>query len=198
MRYSTLSKIRTMLVLFLLLGCGASALGSSETEVVPNAIILQEAISRALANNPGIKASKIDVDIEIARRESGALPTPFLFGAEIENFGGTDSVSGFNAAETTLQVSKVLELGEKQQYRSEFGDARVGLTQVESTVRELELTAEVSRQFAHLLRTQSQIDLVAESVDIGNRTLQIVQRRVAVGRASEAEQSSAIVALSRT
>ena len=198
MRHSTLPEIRAMLVLFFLLGLTASATGSTEINELPNAITLQQAVSRALANNPGINAARIDVDIEQARRQSGALPTPFRLDAEIENFGGTDNVSGVDSAETTLQVSKVLELGDKQQYRADLGDARVSLAQVESTFRELELAAEVSRKFAALLKTQSQIELVAESVEIRNRTLQIVQRRVAVGRASEAEQSSAAVALSRT
>jgi cobalt-zinc-cadmium efflux system outer membrane protein len=117
--------------------------------------------------------------------------------AEIENFGGTNTVSGIDLAETTLQVSKVLELGDKRQFRADLGDARVSLKRIESTVRELELTAEVSRRFADLLRTQAQINLVEKSVEISNRTLQITQRRVTVGRASEAEQSSAAVALSR-
>ena len=198
MRYSTLPETRAMLVLFFLLGLNPSVLGSSETEELPNAITLQEAVARALANNPGINAARIDVDIEKARGESAALPTPFRLDAEVENFGGTDSVSGFDSAETTLQVSKVLELGNKQQYRSDLGDAKVSLAQIESAVRELELTAEVSRQYADLLRIPSQVDLVAESVEISDRTLQIVQRRVAIGRASEAEQSSAVVALLRT
>ena len=198
MRHSTLPEMRAMLVLFFLLGLGAFAFGSPETEELPNAITLQEAVTRALANNPGIKAAKIDVDIEQARRQSGALPTPFTLEAEIENFGGTDSVAGVDSAETTLQVSKVLELGDKRQSRADLGDARVSFTRINSTVRELELIAAVSRQFAELLRTQSQFDLVAESVEIRNRTLQIVQRRVEVGRASEAERSSATVALSRT
>ena len=198
MRYSTLPEVRAMLVLFFLLGLNASVLGSSETEELPNAITLHEAVARALANNPSINAARIDVDIEQARGESAALPTPFRLDAEVENFGGTDSVSGFDSAETTLQVSKVLELGNKQQYRADLGDAKVSLAQIESAVRELELTAEVSRQYADLLRIQSQVDLIAESVEISDRTLQIVQRRVAIGRASEAEQSSAAVALLRT
>lgn len=198
MQHSTRPEFRAMLVLFFLFGFGASALGSTESGKLPNAITLQDAVTRALAKNLDIRAATFDVDIERSRRQSGALPTPFKFDAEIENFLGTDSVSGVDSAETTLQVSRVLELGSKQRYRADLGDARVSLAQTDLAVSELELTAEVSRQFAGLLRTQSRIGMVAESVEISNRTLQIVQRRLAVGRASEAEQSSAIVALSRT
>ena len=159
---------------------------------------MREAVARALANNPGIKAAKIDVDIERARRDAGALSTPYTLQAELENFSGTDNVSGFDFSETTVQVSKMLELGDKRQYRTDVGDAQVSLARVGTTVRELEVTANVSRRYAELLRRQEEIKLAAESVAINRRMLEIVQRRIAVGRASEAEQSSAAVALSRT
>jgi len=198
MRYSKLPARRALLVLFILLGLGATASGSVETTELAPAMTLQEAVSRALANNPGIKAAKIDVYIEEARRDANALSTPYKFQTEVENFAGTDNVSGFDFAETTLRLSKVLELGDKRQYRTNVGDAQVGLARIETTVQQLELTAEVSRRYANLLKRQEQIKLAAESVAIGNRTLEVVQRRVAAGRASEAEQSSAAVALSRT
>jgi cobalt-zinc-cadmium efflux system outer membrane protein len=197
MRFSKLPVPRAMLVLVHLIALDATALGSSVVEESSIAITLHEAISRALANNPGITAAKIDVEIESARLESTSLPTPLTFGAEIENFAGTDRFSSFDSAETTLQVGKVFELGKKQQYRAEVGTAQVDLSRIDATIRELSLTSEVSRRFADLLKRQAQIEIVAESVEISRRTLEIVQRRVAVGRASEAEQSSAAVAVAR-
>jgi cobalt-zinc-cadmium efflux system outer membrane protein len=190
--------MRAMLVLCFLLGFNTNALGSSEAEKQLTAITLQEAVERTLANNFSIKTANIDVNIENARRDAGALSTPYTLDAEIENFGGTDNVSGFDSSETTLQLSKVLELGDKRQYRTDLGDAQVELARTQVSVQELELAAEVSRRYAALLKRQEQIKLIAESVVISSRTLEIVQRRVAVGRASEAEQSSAVVALART
>jgi len=198
MRYSNVPVARALLVLILFCGLDAIASESHESEKPLTAITLQEAVSRALANNPGIKATRLDVDIQQARRDAGSLSTPYRLDTEIENFAGTDTVSGFDSAETTLQVSKTLELGDKRQYRTELGDAEVSLTRMEATVRELELAAEVSRRYAELLRKQEQLNLVAESVSISGRTLRIVQRRVTTGRASEAEESNANVELSRT
>jgi len=198
MRYSNVPVTRALLVLILLCGLDAIASESPESEKPLTAITLQEAVSRALANNPGIKATRLDVDIQQARRDASSLSTPYRLDTEIENFAGTDSVSGFESAETTLQVSKTLELGDKRQYRTELGDAEVGLARMDATVRELELAAEVSRKYAELLRKQEQLNLVAESVSISSRTLEIVQRRVSAGRASAAEESNANVELSRT
>ena len=198
MRYSTLPAMRATLVLYFLLGFCTTALGSSEAEKLLPAITLQEAVARTLANNLGVKVAIIDVDVEKARRNAGALPTPYTLDAEIENFGGTDSISGFDSSETTLQLSKILELGDKRHYRTDLGDAQVELARTRVSVQELELAAEVSRRYAALLKRQEQINLIAESAAISSHTLGIVQRRVAVGRASEAEQSSAAVALART
>jgi cobalt-zinc-cadmium efflux system outer membrane protein len=190
--------MRATLVLYFLLGFTATAFASSDAGKPLPAITLQEAVARTLANNLGIKAAIIDVDVEKARRNAGSLSMPYRLDAEIENIGGTDSVSGFDSSETTLQLSRVLELGDKRQYRTDLGDAQVELARTQVSVQELQLAAEVSRRYAALLRRQEQINLIAGSVAIGGRTLEIVQRRVAVGRASEAEQSSAAVALART
>jgi cobalt-zinc-cadmium efflux system outer membrane protein len=197
MRYSNLPVARALLVLILFCGLDALASQPSEPEESLPAMTLQEAVSRALANNPGIKATRLDVDIQQARRDVGARSTPYRLVTDIENFGGTNSVSGFDATETTLRLSKTVQLGDKRQYRTELGDANVGLVQLDATVRELELAADVSRVYAELLRRQEQVNLVARSIAISNRTVEIVQRRVAAGRASEAEESTANVELYR-
>ena len=192
---SRLTAIRVLPVLFILLSLNATASDSPENGEPLRALTLQQAVTRALANNPGIRAAALDVDIQQARRDAGALSTPLRLSTEIENFGGTDNTSGFDSAESTLQLSKTVELGDKPQRRAELGDARVSLAQIEASARELALVALVSKRFTELLRLQGQLELMSESMTIRRRTLEIVQRRVEVGRTSEAEQSAARVAL---
>jgi cobalt-zinc-cadmium efflux system outer membrane protein len=198
MRYSNLPAMQALLVLIFLLVLSADAQGAREATEHAPPITLQEAVSRALANNPGIKASRADAEVELARRDALALDTPYKLEAEIENFAGSGTASGFDTSETTLQLSKTLELGKKRQHRTELGDAQLGLAQLEISIGELELVAEVSRRYLALLRQQEQIDLSGEAAAISDRTLDIVQRRVAVGIATEAEESSMRVTLART
>lgn len=198
MRYSKRPAMQVVLVFCVLLGFSAAAAGLSETGDHDPSMTLQEAISRALANNPGIKAARIDVDIEQARRDALSLATPYELGAEVENFAGTGTTSGFDSSETTLQLSRTLELGGKRQLRADLGDAQLGLARLAISAREIELAAEVSRRYVAILKQQEQINLAAESEEIGRRTLTIVKKRVAVGRATEAEESSAVVAFSRS
>ena len=193
MRYSSRPAVRALLVLSFLLGLAASAFGSPETGDQGRGITLQEAVSRALANNPGIKAARIDVDVQHARRDHDARPTPYTLQAEVENFAGTGNASEFDLAETTIQLSKVLELGDKRQHRVDIGDAQASLAQAGATAHASKLAAEVSRRYVDLLKRQERLNLSAESIEISSRALSIVERRAAVGRASEAEKSTAIV-----
>jgi len=197
MRYSTQPAVQVLLLLLILTAGGATASPASATGNETVSLTLQQAISKALKNNPGIEAARVNADIQRARSDVLALGTPYKLEGEIENIAGTGELSGFDASETTLRLSKMLETGDKRTHRQNLGDMRMQLAMLDITVRESNLAAEVSRHYAELLRQQEAIKLVAESVAIGRRTLDIVQKRVAVGRASEAEEASAIVSLKR-
>src|SRR3546814_9375334 len=53
------------------------------------------------------------------------MPTQFVVGGELENFGGTGAVGGARYAETTLRLSRVIELGGKREARQALGTAEV-------------------------------------------------------------------------
>ncbi len=198
MRHSTQPAVQVLLLLLILTAGGAAASPPLATGGETVSLTLQQALSRALANNPYLEAARVNSDIERARGDALAFGTPYKLDGEIENVAGTGQLSGFDASETTLRLSKTLETGDKRAHRTNLGDLRSQLAALEITVREADLAARVSRQYAELLRQQEASNLLGESVAIGRRTLEIVQKRVAVGRASEAEEASAIVSLNRT
>jgi cobalt-zinc-cadmium efflux system outer membrane protein len=196
MRNSKTPALQVLLVLLLLTAGGATASpGAADDAMTLN---LQQAATKALANNPGIEAARIDADIARARSETIALGTPYRLEGEIENVGGTGELSGFDASETTLSVSKTLESGDKQLWRENLGDSLLQLANIEIAAQEANVAAETSRRYVRLLQLQEASELSTESLAISRRTLDIVRKRVAVGRASEAEESSASVSLART
>ena len=186
-----------VLLLLLVLTADVTASPSSDTGGETASLNLQQALSKALANNPGIAAARIDADIERARSSTLSLGTPYRLEGDIENVAGSGEFSGFDASETTLRLSKTLETGDKREHRQNLGDMRSQLAMLEISMRESSLAAEVSRRYAQLLRQQEAIGLVEESMAIGQRTLDIVRKRVAVGKASDAEEASAVVSLAR-
>ncbi len=96
--------LRCLCLLLLAGGFGAPA-------VAGEALSLPQAVARALAHNPAIRAG--DRTIVAAERQAdlAGLAPPWVVGAEVENVGGSGSLAGVQAAETTLRLGRVLEPG---------------------------------------------------------------------------------------
>src|SRR5262245_11676722 len=85
------------------------------TETAP--LTLADAVALALARNPDLAASRYELTAVQGRiTQAGLRPNPQL-DVELENFAGTGAVKGFDALETTLSLSQVLELGDKRKLR---------------------------------------------------------------------------------
>lgn len=185
---------KALAVLFVV---GALSHPSAHGQVARSSLTLDDAIARALAANPGLRAAGYGVEIAGAQRDGAMLATPFAIEAEIENFAGTDSLESFDAAETTLQLSKVLEQGDKRQLRTELGDARVMLAETERAIARLDLAAEVTRRFVRVIVAQQRLRLAEQVVEVARTTGDVVRRRFEVGRSSEAELATAEIALAQ-
>ncbi len=71
-------------------------------------ITLRKALALALMHNPELKAFSWDVRVSEARQLQASLwPNPEL-GVEVEDVGGSGELSGFDAAETTIQLSQLI------------------------------------------------------------------------------------------
>ncbi|HZX23264.1 MAG TPA: TolC family protein [Woeseiaceae bacterium] len=158
-------------------------------------LTLEEANDRALTRSPGIAAARLEVEQAMAIRDARALSTPLELGGEIENFAGTGRASGLDAAATTLSLSKTLERGDKRGLREAAGNARVATARTEVAALEVALAAEVARRYARQLLVQQEIGLATEAIEIATVTLETVDRMLEAGMGTQAERSSARVAL---
>jgi cobalt-zinc-cadmium efflux system outer membrane protein len=97
----------------------------------------------------------------------------------------------------TLQLSRVLERGGKSALRRQIGELRVDQAVISEEAARLALAEGVTQRFIDVIALQERTTLAQRTVDVAERTLAIVQTRVDVGRSSEAELSTAKIALSR-
>ncbi len=82
------------------------------------AITLRQALALALMHNPELKAFSWDVRVSEARRLQASLwPNPELE-VEVEEVGGSGERSGFDGAETTIQLRQLIEMGDKSGKRT--------------------------------------------------------------------------------
>ncbi len=76
-------------------------------------VTLRKALALALMHNPELKAFSWDVRVSQARQLQASLwPNPELE-VEVEEVGGPGARTGFDAAETTIALSQLIELGGK-------------------------------------------------------------------------------------
>src|ERR1700730_15166510 len=95
-------------------------------ERAPRSISLAQALQRALAANPRLTAAERDIGIATGLKiQAGALRNPDL-SFELDNALGSGPFKGLQAAETTLQLSQLVELGGKREARLAAGAAGGG------------------------------------------------------------------------
>jgi cobalt-zinc-cadmium efflux system outer membrane protein len=161
------------------------------------ALSLREALARVIAHNPRLAAFAPARDAAQNRAALDALAPAMNLDVQLENFAGTGNTSGIDALETTLQLSRVIELGGKAQLRRAFGDAELEQLEARQHADRIDLLAESARRFVHVLADQETLDATRRAVDLAAGTLAAVQARVKAGAASPAANSRAEISLAR-
>jgi len=176
---------------------GAYAQAPAPDPIAGSALTLRDAINQALARNPDLQGFGYRLQAQEARVRTAGLRPPTELRAELENFGGSDAAEGIDVAEATLSLSHVLELGNKRELRTQAAQAVHDDLSIERQATQLDVVAEVTRRFVHVASDQEQIALTRRATALAQESLDAVRRRVAAGRAPDAELNRANVALAR-
>ncbi len=163
----------------------------------PNGVLTRrEALALTLMNNPELKVFSLETRAAEARElQAGLWPNPALE-IGVDDVGGPGVRSGFGAAETTIQLSQLIELGNKAQKRRKVASLEKELTGWDYQAKRLEVLTEASKAYIELLAIQEKAKLLAELVDVSEQTVRIVTQRVDAGKDSPLEKTKASVALS--
>lgn len=152
------------------------------------AITLVQALTAALRNNPDLESVSAEIKAQEARVvQAGLLRNPEIQ-IEAENFGGSGDVSGFDATETTVQLSQFLELGEKRARRKQVASLGRDVAQSDYESRRADVLTAVRKAFVGVLAAQERVSLAKELVTISEQVLQTVSERVRAGKVSPLEE----------
>jgi cobalt-zinc-cadmium efflux system outer membrane protein len=158
-------------------------------------ITLTQALSAALRNNPDLESVSAEIKAQEARTvQAGLLPNPEI-GVEAENFGGSGDVSGFDATETTVQLSQRFELGEKRAKRRRVALLGRDLAQSDYEARRADVFTAVQKAFVGVLSAQERVSLAKGLVTLAEQVLQTVSERVKAGKVSPIEETGARIGL---
>lgn len=158
---------------------------------------LREALARTLQSNPDLSAYQYVLKAQDGRiTQAGLKPNPVLT-ADLENVLGTGDTKGFDAAELTIGLSQLIELGGLRSKR--IASAQIGREglEAEGHIARLDIVAETARRFVSLVSQQEEHRLTHLGVEFAEKTADAVKRRVEAAKSPEAEQDRSAVALER-
>lgn len=160
-------------------------------------LTLKQAAAAALASNPDLKQFAFQRQAQFARIDGASLkPAPTLIG-ELENVLGTGRTRGFDAAEATFSLSQLIELGGQRERRIEAARLGIDAIDIQRQAAQLEVLAEVSREFIHVASDQEQLKLTQLATQLAQRTVAEVRRRVQAAKSPEVELHRANIVLVR-
>ncbi|MHC4524340.1 MAG: TolC family protein [Planctomycetota bacterium] len=163
----------------------------------PNDVLtLKQALALILMHNPELKVFSLETRAAQARElQAGLRPNPEIE-IEVENVGGTGELSGFDAAETTIQLSQLIELGNKSQKRKKVASFEKEISHLDYRRKRLEIFSEAAKAFVLVLRVQEELQLSNELLKLSEESFETVEKRVNAGKDSPVEKTRASVALS--
>jgi outer membrane protein, heavy metal efflux system len=161
-------------------------------------LTLRDAIARVMDANPRLAGQKFTLSAADARRDQAALRPAFEVELEAEDIFGTDRLSTFSSATVTLQLSTVIELGDKRAGRIGTAERERDLLLTELDAEKLDIIAEVTRRFIRLVAAQREVTLAKKSLELSTNTRKAVALRVAAGRGPAVEERNAEVSLTRS
>ena len=159
------------------------------------ALTLRQALALALARNPELAAFSWDVRIGEARiLHAGLRPNPEA-GVEVEDLLGTGAFQGVREAQTTLQLSQLIELGGKRAARVDSARLARNLAGWDYETRRIEVFTQTAQAFVEVLNLQQRLALSEETVRLAEKAVKAVNKRVEAARTFAVEGTKAQVAL---
>jgi cobalt-zinc-cadmium efflux system outer membrane protein len=156
----------------------------------PNGVItLRQALGLALMHNPELGAFSWEVRAAEARTlQASLLPNPEIE-VEVEEVGGSGGRSGFDGAETTIQLGQLIELAGKPAKRKRVASLESELAAWDYEAMRLDVLTGVAFAFVQVLGMQERLALTEELVQLSEGVLGAVSQRVEAGKDSPVEKT---------
>ncbi|MBX9925535.1 MAG: TolC family protein [Hyphomicrobiaceae bacterium] len=153
----------------------------------PGTLTLSAAVTRALNYNPSLKAAFVEIEARHGEEAQAAVkPNPELL-ATVENFGGTKDRAGFKSAEETLEISQLIELGDKRLARLTLAHQEAAVAGWDYEAARTQLVTNAAQAFVMVLASQKRLEVLQKSVTVAEKTTSGVSARVDAGKVSPIE-----------
>lgn len=173
----------------------AHALPTAELLEPSGPVELRDALALALMHNPKLAEASWSIRSSEARAlQAGLRPNPELE-LEVEEFGGAGARREFTAAETTVRLSQLIELGGKRGARHRVAGVETRLAGYDYEAERLAVLTDATLGFIDVLAAQEQLRLAEDLHRLSEETFEVVRERVRAGKVSPLEETKASIDL---
>jgi cobalt-zinc-cadmium efflux system outer membrane protein len=151
-------------------------------------LTLLEAAELTLERNPRLRSATFGREAAVANLDQAALKPQWSIDLQVEDFAGTGAVSGFDAAETTLRLSRIFQSSDIRTGRMSVASALESQVQNDLEVERLDLMTSLARRFLVVVRQQELFDLAEHSVEVWEHATQLALTRERAGAAPAVER----------
>ncbi|MCU0599404.1 MAG: TolC family protein [Desulfobacterales bacterium] len=180
-------------------GSASDAQDLETTQDNPTGVVtLNQSLSLGLMQNPELASFSWEVRAAQARLiQERLLPNPEIE-ASVENFGGDNDLEGFDGAETTLQISQLIELGGKRAKRNQVVALEKEIADWEYESKRLDVFADISKSFWGVVAAQEQYAIAGEISAVADNAYSLVSERVKSGKSAPLEEIQSRVTVATT
>ncbi len=159
-------------------------------------LALNEALERAIARNPDLRAFGYQIDFaEGSLLQAELRPYPQI-GVQTEDAFGTGALSGTDRMELTVTLNWVLERGARER-RIDAASAGVALTNFDAELMRLDVAAETARRYVEVMAFEARVETAIAGILFAEETIEAARERITAGRALDAELLRAEAELAR-
>jgi cobalt-zinc-cadmium efflux system outer membrane protein len=151
-------------------------------------LTLPTALEHALQTSPELSVYAEETHARMAGISQAARFINPELAVEVANVAGSGAYSGFDVAETTLQLSQQIELGNKRQLRRDLAEVEHDRALRDLEFARMDVQARIARYFWTLLGAQERLKLADEQVDLATQTLAVVEEKITAGRSPSVEK----------
>lgn len=151
-------------------------------------LTLLQAAELTLERNPRLRSASFGREAAAADLNQAALKPQWSVDLQVEDFAGTGAVSGFDASETTLRLSRIFESSDIRTGRISVASAQESQIENVLDIERLDLMTLLARRFLAVVHQQYLFDLAEQSVDVWEHATQLAETRERAGAAPAVER----------
>ncbi|MBY5920665.1 TolC family protein [Ferrimonas balearica] len=161
-------------------------------------LVLGEVLQQTLLRNPELQLFPYEQRAAEANAiQAGLRPNPSL-SLSVENVLGSGEAQGFESAETTLQLSQLVELGEKRQRRVDLATVQQRQKVIDYEFQRVEVLTEATRRYYELVYRQTLLEWSRQRIVIEQKALDQIRARANAGAAQQADVSGLALRLAES